>query len=78
VAATVAALPAPASDAVGEPAADVIVVADVVEGAEIAGVADSDDVLDDDASADDDDDEDDDVPPEAPTLVASPPGSNER
>jgi segregation and condensation protein B len=83
VAAMAAALPAPAGDAAsGEP--DAAVVADAVEGAEIvevadlADIADSDDVLDDDASADDDDDEDDDVPPEAPTLVASPPGSNER
>ncbi len=39
--------------------------------------ADIDDVLDDEASADDDD-EDDGAPSEAPTLVASPPGSNER
>ena len=79
VAAMVAALPAPASDeAAGETAAAVVV--EAVEGAEIADIADtadSDDLLDDDAAADDED-EDDDAPSEAPTLVASPPGTNER
>jgi len=79
VPAMAAALPAPeADDAAGEPAA--AVVAEAVAGAEIveiADVVDSDDLLDDDAAADDED-EDDDAPSEAPTLVASPPGTNER
>jgi segregation and condensation protein B len=67
VAAMAAALPAPESDAVsGEP-----------EAAGVVELEDNDDALDDDAVADDDD-EDDVAPPEAPTLVASPPGSNER
>ncbi len=72
-------MPAPAGDeAAGETAA--AVVAEGVTGAEIAEIADavdSDDLLDDDAAADDED-EDDDAPSEAPTLVASPPGTNER
>jgi segregation and condensation protein B len=67
VAAMAAALPAAESDAVsGEP-----------EAAGVVELEDNDDALDDDAVADDDD-EDDVAPPEAPTLVASPPGSNER
>jgi segregation and condensation protein B len=81
VPAMVAALPAPAGgDAAGEPAVAVEAdAADAADAVAAADAADIDDVLDDEAAADaDEDDEDDDAPSEAPTLVASPPGTNER